>query len=119
MKSINALLINLMCAFMVIGGLLVIFAIFVLFIRDAKSAPSDWLQRCEHSKEAYVIVYTVNKLIEIDCRCKTQKSIVVMNENNECMFWYFADVPEKKNPCERIPDNATPVWIEDNKEVNP
>lgn len=46
-------------------------------------------------------------------------SFVILNADDECLYWYYGDEPEKHNPCEDtngvsyVPDNATPIFIDE------
>lgn len=45
-------------------------------------------------------------------------SEVVLDRYGECRHWYYTNEPEKRNPCINIPDNAKPVWTDQEGVIN-
>lgn len=48
----------------------------------------------------------------LDCECSQPHSVVVLDADDGCLYWFYEDDPGRHNPCEDIPGNAFPVWLD-------
>lgn len=60
--------------------------------------------------EASGLISAYHKIEDKDCQCSKDKSVVVLDENGSCMYWYWVDEEDKLNPCEGVPENAETLW---------
>lgn len=45
------------------------------------------------------------------CYIRLPSHVVIDSEGN-CIYWYYDESPDKRNPCIDVPDNATPTDID-------